>query len=140
HPGTVAKSNDFYFVLHFGSLGNPLEQDETGNDALATAEVLQPYAGNPKATYVEGDLINGATDVDYFSVAVPSGGTQVYASCSAKQNGSGLVGLTTTLLSASGATLAQATEQGGNYATTSAAAVPGGATKTILKVSASSQD
>jgi hypothetical protein len=106
----TAGSNEFYYVVHEAMRSNPLESDESGgpkNDTVATAEALSATsASNPNAYYIEGDL-STATDVDYFSAAVPTGLTKntVNLSCGSQREGSGLRGLRGTVFRSDGTTL-----------------------------------
>lgn len=144
-PKGPTLENDFYFVRHYPSSGNPLEM-ETGtgtNDTPATAEALAPFPGEKNAVsfYVEGDLAMGAQDVDHF-LAVASGQATVVATCAAQRAGSGLRGFTVSLLAADGSLLPNSIKV--TEKETVNARVPpvplGGATQVILKLEADSQD
>ncbi|MBI5607323.1 MAG: PPC domain-containing protein [Deltaproteobacteria bacterium] len=135
---------DFYVITHGVGGSNPLEKAESANDTAAGAEVLTASKTSQglDAYYFAGDLINGAKDVDYFSVKVPTGAKNLSVYCAALTYGSGLVGFTAEVK-----TDADATIQGGTAvedATKGLAlktlAVPTGATKLLVKVSAKSQD
>jgi hypothetical protein len=139
-PMTAAGANDFYVALHGARSSNPLEQKEAENDAVATPEALAPAADG--SFYIEGDLGKGAADVDHFSfdVAGQSGKT-VAVACVSGRAGSGLGSFEVDLLDATThkpLTIAKETAQ--SDATTSMIAVPAGASKMILKLSAATQD
>lgn len=104
-PKGKTGENDFYFVKHYPSWGNTLELEKgTGaNDTLDTAEALTVTNGS---AYFEGDIAMNAQDVDHFIATAPDGMTQVWAACKAWGYGSGLRGLTLTLLAGDGSSLA----------------------------------
>jgi hypothetical protein len=139
HPPGPAGANDFYFLLHSLGWGNPLEKDDAGNDAPATAEVLTESTTFPDSYYIEGDLDLSKQpnpDVDHFKAAVQ--GKQVNFACGALRNGSGLVKLKVELLH--GMTLITSkTEVVDADAVSTLEDVPSGATDLVLKVSAESQ-
>lgn len=108
--GATAGANDFYFVWNYGGTSNPLEQDEAGNNAAAGAEALAD-AMNPNFLaqyFIEGDLDTG--DVDHFSFTVPTGAKLLAVSCGAQRSGSGVRGLTWTVLNVNGATATEAVD------------------------------
>jgi hypothetical protein len=139
----VIGSNDFYvtFLNVDGS-----EQVETGgNDTMATAEALLPDAAPNGGTgyYVDGNLAQAGVQTDFFSAAVPPNlpaGSTVYADCAGWYFGSGLRGLTATMLDDGGMQLGTATESQGITAYVAPLAVPAGAQTIYLEVSAASQD
>jgi hypothetical protein len=108
--GTAAGNNEFYFIAQDpNGLANQLEADEAGgakNDTAATATALTASSSNPNAFYLEGDL-SSASDVDYYSVAIPAGLTDktVTVACGAQRSGSGLRGLKISLFKSDGTTL-----------------------------------
>jgi hypothetical protein len=103
HPGggNPVGPTAFYFLLHRGGDSNPLEAEVgTGtNDTLATSED-PPASGN--SYFTEGDLLPAgpldADDQDFFNVAVPAGAIGFSVSCGGQRSGSGLRGLTATVL------------------------------------------
>ncbi|MEP7124393.1 MAG: hypothetical protein ABJE95_25925, partial [Byssovorax sp.] len=90
----------------------------------------------------EGDLGNAGADVDHFSFDVSAqAGKMVYAFCVSGRAGSGLQSFEVDLVDPAGKTnLAVIKETAQTDAATPLAAVPVGAKKLILKLSASGQD
>lgn len=106
--GATAGANDFYMVWTYDGRGNPLEQNETGNNAAAGAEALTD-AMNPAFLaqyFVEGKLDTG--DIDHFKFVVPTGAKSLAVSCGAQRSGSGVRGLTWTVVGVNGATATEA--------------------------------
>ena len=138
-------SNDFYFINHYGGGSNPIELDDTGNNLASTAEILSDTGdANFLATYfVDGNLAPATTDVDFYSLAVPSGAATVSVACGAQRSGSGLRGMKFEIVNAGGTSLAPKAE-GVDVADDDAfidkAAVPAGANTLLLKVSGATQD
>jgi hypothetical protein len=130
---------DFYFDLMGMGGGNPVETQETENDDLATAELLTASATAYGTSYfIEGDL--GTGDVDHFSAAVPvTNADEVSVACGAERSGSGLRGLTATLLDGTGAQIATATEAADKDLLISSVAVPAGKSFLVLKLDATTQ-
>jgi hypothetical protein len=133
----VAGANDFYFIRHYPTRGNPLEM-ELGmgeNDTPGKAETLAIEEGHG---YIEGDLAMNAQDVDHFLATVPDGMKFVRASCKAWGSGSGLNKLTVTLLTSTNTVLASALEE-----ETEPARIPdtglNGAPEVVMKIQAGSQ-
>ncbi len=137
-------SADFYVVSHFVGGSNPLEKAESANNTAAGAEALasQPNSQGLPSYYVSGDLINGAQDVDYFSVTVPAGAVKGSVYCAAQKSGSGLVGLTAEVKTATDGAIAggSATEDPAKGLALKGLAIPSGTSKLLLKVSATGQD
>jgi hypothetical protein len=133
--------NDFYFLRHYPGWGNPLEVEKgmaATNDTPVTAE---PITITASGGFIEGDLAT-PQDVDHFLVTVPSGMTQVSVVCGAQHDGSGLRGLTLSLLATDGSAFAggaTAVEPANAYAHVSNLPL-GGASQLVLKVGAASQD
>ncbi len=105
--GSAAK--DFYFIDHY--LPAPLydhaeaekpDHSGTTNDTFATAETLT--AINTTLFTVDGDITNPATDIDWFSMKVPTGVTQYAYQCDAARSGSGLGGFAISLFKSDGTT------------------------------------
>lgn len=102
----VTGSTPFQFVIHTVGGGNPLETADLANDAFATAEVLPIYPGTG-SYFIEGDLLG--TDQDHFRIGVA--GAAFSYTCVAERAGSGVRGLTVTVMQGSnGAILDTATE------------------------------
>lgn len=141
HAGTAAGTNDFYILLESLGYSNPLETDESGNDQVATAEVLFSDSTG-SSYYVEGDLINGAADVDHFRVSVPSGATQFSYACTAQRAGSGLRGFKGQMLRGDGSPITGTivNETALKDAYTNYYNIPAGETELVFKVAATSQD
>lgn len=132
-------NNDFYFGLYGMGSGNPLETQEAANNTLATAEMLTPSA--PGSYFIEGDLDAG--DVDHFLAGVPGTEAEVVSvACGGERSGSGLRGLTATLLDASGTAVPSGTgiESATQELLIDSVSVPAGATSLVLKLEATSQD
>jgi hypothetical protein len=128
--GGSVGANDFYLLETAISRGNPLEAEP--NDTLEAAQALPATAG---ASFVEGDLPAG--DVDLFSVSVPPNQRKISVVCAAQAQGSGVRSLVAALQTVSGEALgAPATETAEEPAFISAAEVPPGANRLVVKVSA----
>jgi hypothetical protein len=140
HPLAPFYSNDFYFDLHGAVSSRALEQKEIENDTMATAEALT--AADDGSYYIEGDLGNAGLDVDHFSFDVTAqAGKMVTAYCVSGRAGSGLQSFEVDLLDAtSKSKLAVIIETAQSDATTDTVPVPAGATKLVLRLSASGQD
>jgi hypothetical protein len=140
HPLLPLYSNDFYFALHGAGSSRAVEQKEIENDALATAEALVP--ADDGSYYIEGDLENAGADVDHFSFDVSGqAGKMVAAYCVSGRAGSGLQSFEVDLVDATTKlNLAIIKETAQTDATTPSVAVPVGATKLILRLSAAGQD
>ncbi|MEC9070917.1 MAG: hypothetical protein VX938_01000, partial [Myxococcota bacterium] len=118
-----------------------------GNDTWEGAEALVVAEEDNGITYhfVEGDLINDATDVDHFSIDVPSTipeGATVVVACNGWQLGSGLRGLQIQLYTDDGDPLSGSkveTAAAGAELDQFPASAYEGMSKAILKVSATSQ-
>jgi hypothetical protein len=146
HPATAAGSNDFYFQLRTFGDSNPLEAETTSqNNQPAGAEALMAvaYADGSTSYFIEGDLLPAGTDVDHFSVAVPpSMAGVINVACAAQRSGSGLRGLTATVLDSLGTPVggpASASEAAASDLLVSTLPVPIGATSRIIKLEAASQ-
>lgn len=141
HPPTAAGSNDFYILLHGSSTSNPVEANEAGNDDVLTPEVpLDVPDGNTHHYYVDGDLINGATDVDHWTVPVGTA-TQIAVSCSAQRGGSGLRGFQIDVfdpVTKDAVAYVKETAKGDAY--TGFQTISAGTKDLIVKMSAASQD
>jgi len=140
---TPSGTNDFYFDLSGFGAGNPVEKETTNeNDTLATAEKLTMATGQTGSYFVEGDL-KTTTDVDYFSVAVPSTAWEtVSVACAAERSGSGLRNFTVNLQKADGSAVTGGTivESPTQSAVLSQLATPSGQANLIVKLSATSMD
>lgn len=145
HPATAAGTNDFYVALHGGGVSNPVEVDDTANDTPAGAESPQD---EPDADghhyYVDGDIGNGAADVDYWKVPVGAA-TQIAVACSAQRGGSGLRGFKAIVADpgdgmSAPTPLYQAVESATSDAGTAYLDIPAGVTNLLVKMSAASQD
>ena len=142
-PGATIGTNPFYFFMNFPDLGsNPVELELTApnppNDTVATAEALTQVDNNDGSFsyFTEGD-ITLPTDIDFFSVAVPTGPTQFSVTCGAWTSGSGLRGLTLSVVDDAGALVdpnATAVESEQDTAQALGIAIPAGATSMNLKV------
>jgi hypothetical protein len=135
-------ANDFYFDLSGVGSGNPVEKNDSANNSATTAEVLTQSSGTPGSYFIEGDLIPAESDVDHFSVAVPTANADVVSvACGAERSGSGLRGFKMELLNSDGTPIAGASmsETPDKDALIDKISTPAGATKLILKVSATTQ-
>lgn len=140
HAPTPPGANDFYFVLEGLGYGNTFETDESGNDQVATAEVI--FSDDGASYYVEGDLVNAAADVDHFRMAVPSGATQFAYACTAQRSGSGLRGFKGQMLKADGTPITGTivNETATKDAYSNYYNIPAGETELVFKAAATSQD
>jgi hypothetical protein len=140
HPKAPLGGNDFYVALHGANSSRTLEQKEIENDVPATPEAL--VAEEDGSFYVEGDIVNGATDVDHFSFDIPKGaGMKVAVACAAVRAGSGLLDFEISLLDATTLVpLAVVTETPQTDAVTMATPVPAGAATMLLRLRAAGQD
>ena len=140
HPLAPFYSNDFYFDLHGAVSSRALEQKEIENDTMATAEALTATADG--SYYIEGDLGNAGLDVDHFSFDVTAqAGKMVTAYCVSGRAGSGLQSFEVDLIDPTAKeNLAIIKETAQSDATTDTVPVPAGATKLVLRLSASGQD
>jgi hypothetical protein len=145
-PAGAAGANDFYFVLNGQGSSNPVETSEAANDVITTPEVPAdaPDMNGGHHYYIDGDLINGAMDVDHWQVPVGTS-AQIAVSCAAQRGGSGVRGFTIDVLDAGndgGAPTKVGTIM--ESATTDAylpyMAVPAAASHLVVKLSATSQD
>ncbi len=96
HGTSAIGSAPFLFVQHTVGGGNPVEAADIANNTFATAEVLPVFPGT-FSYFVEGDLTAG--DQDHYRIAVEPGLLSVV--CVAERGGSGVRGLTATVLRAS---------------------------------------
>ena len=84
---------EFYFFNFYAGEGNPVETKESANDVATGAETAKSgqTVGGGQAGFIEGDIINGAKDVDWWVWNVPagSGGGQLFAVCGSQSVGSG---------------------------------------------------
>jgi hypothetical protein len=99
-------ANPFYFVLHNGGGSNPVEKEKLPleNDTTAMAEVLTAAMGT-QSFFVEGDVTIAGTDVDFFSMTVPTGMTKANMICGAQRSGSGLRSFKMSLIGKDGTTV-----------------------------------
>jgi hypothetical protein len=108
--GTVG-ADDFYVSKVGRGTENPLEAAETTNGVVTTPEVItltDTAATGTRRGFILATI--GTGDTDYYAVDVLAG-EQVAGVCGAETSGSGVRGLTLTLLDSTGATtLATATE------------------------------
>jgi hypothetical protein len=142
HPGTPAGANDFYVALQGEGSSNPLEKDEAGNDSPATAEVPTdaPDSAGAHHYFIDGDLINGAADVDHWKVPVDAT-KQVAVSCGAQRAGSGVRGFRIDVLDAATMNaVTTVTESATSDGWTGYVNIPVGVTDLVVKLSAASQD
>ena len=142
HKGDKKGANDFYILVNSFGPGNPVEQKEADNNALAGAEELpnQQKTGLPKY-FVEGNL--GTGDVDHFALSVaglPKTASKISVSCAAQMDGSGLRGLTADLLDAKGVSFGFAAETAKTALLVKQVDIPAGADKVILKLSFDKQE
>ncbi len=89
----AATSAEFYFFDAYAGGSNPLEANDAGNDAAATAEALAFKADTAdQRAYFEGDLTKNGADVDWWTGTIPSGvgAGKMYVFCGAQSSGSGL--------------------------------------------------
>lgn len=149
HPASAAGANDFYFVLNGQGASNPVETNEAANDKLTTPEMPTdaPDMNGGHHYYVDGDLINNAMDVDHWQVSAGTA-TQIAVSCAAQRGGSGVRGFTIDVIDPATAMndagpinkVGTVTESATMDAFLPYTAIPGGATKLVVKLSATSQD
>lgn len=142
HAGGKAGANDFYFVNHRVSGGNPVEAKDSENNTWAGAEALEATDNTTGGTsyFVEGNLTEAKTDKDHFSFAVPMGATHASVICSAQRSGSGLRDLVVTLFGEDGSsTSGLALETATDDALIKDFVIPKGAKKLIMQVKAGSQ-
>jgi hypothetical protein len=99
---------DFYFVYQTLTSGNPLEVQEMANDMLATPEVLTLSAGTVGSYFVEGDIPVG--DIDHFQINT-LGLPTLSVACSSQRAGSGVRGLTATILKPDGTAIAMGSQK-----------------------------
>lgn len=135
--GAVAGKNDFYFYNHYVASANPVEVGP--NDDMAMPEKLTKAANvtDGASYFVDGDIDKGG-DVDYYSIDVPTGATQLSVACESERGGSALRGFKVTPLGANDMPLAAgkgnllegATKQLFSYEI----AIPSGATSLKMKV------
>ena len=136
--------HDFYFLGLTTGYSNPVEKT-AANDTAATAEVLTERGGVSGAAsyYVDGDITPAPTDVDYFALGVPAGLTRntVTVACKAQRRGSGLRDARFELRTDADAAITggSATETATADPALNSVAIPAGATKLLLRVSAGSQ-
>jgi len=116
---TAAGANDFYDVRARRGFPEVLELETApgGNDSIALAE------SSGEIIVLEGEVLSASvvsylsgSDVDYVGFDVP-GSLFVEAQCVARGSGSGLVGMTYELRSATDEVLASAVEPGGGLLT-----------------------
>ncbi len=145
HPGGTAGANDFYFMNHRPSSDNPLEAADKTNDDIKTAEAMQTGQGTVETNtyfFITGDIAP-ASDVDHFSLAIPTGeetGT-INVACSAQRAGSGLRGFEMALMKEDGAQLSGgATIESEAIGAVLTGVEIGGASKLILRLKADKQD
>ncbi len=142
--GSKTGTADFYVINHSVSGGNPLEKAEAANDVATGAEVMtaQQNGAGQDTYYFAGDLINSAKDVDYFSLKVPTGTKTLTVYCAALTYGSGLIGFTAEVKTDADAAITggSLTEDATKGLALKALAIPAGATKVLIKLSAKSQD
>jgi hypothetical protein len=140
-PGK-AGANDFYFINQLVSGSYPIELNDVANNKYEGAEELAP-TDNPNggtSFFVEGNLTPAKTDMDHYSVAIPTGATNLAVFCSAQRSGSGLRDLTVTVLNDDGsATTGLALETPDNGATIQQLAIPADTKKLIIQLKAGSQ-
>ena len=141
---TSTGANDFYIIRHTFGGSNPVEKDDAANDKPAGAEVMtsQKTATGTTAFYFEGDLIKSGKDVDHYSWEVPAGEFDFFVVCGAQDEGSGLRGLTATVLGPDGTALTggKATEIPGKSLVLEKWVPPTGNKTMIVAISADHQD
>jgi hypothetical protein len=146
--GSSTPATDFYFISHF--IGNFYYGDaekSLDNDTAAAAEVLKTPAGARAGTFfVDGDISAAGTDVDYYTISVPTEAKAASLFCSAQRKGSGLRGATFSLLKKDDTplgpnnVLTEAADKDLYLGDTKAVPIPAGTTEILLKVEAASQD
>lgn len=127
---------DFYSLTHSWGGGNPIELMDLANDTTVGSETLTAAksAAGLAQYFVEGDLINQAKDVDIFNFA-PAGKT-MSVTCGALYSGSGLRDLTVEVLGEDGKVIASGIETEKKLANVDKFAVPQGAFKLYIRVTA----
>ncbi len=89
----AATANEFYFFSAFAGGSNPVEANDSGNDAAGGAESITMAASNGNQQgFLEGDLLKSGADVDWWVATVPAGvgGGALGVYCGAQSLGSGL--------------------------------------------------
>jgi hypothetical protein len=107
HTG-IEPTQSFFFIEHFagpfdygapeaeGPAGAGVNDDPANPADASKAQVLTTPTGVKGAFFVDGD-ISSPTDVDWYTMTVPTGATVAYFSCEAARSGSGLQGFTAQL-------------------------------------------
>lgn len=144
-PAGALGGNDFYVINHYGGGSNPVELANATNGVAATAEALDDSGGADfLATYfVDGNLTPAATDVDFYSVAVPAGAATISVACGAQRSGSGLRGMKFEVVKADGSSLspkAEGIDAADEDVFIDKAAVPSGASTLLIKIHGATQD
>jgi hypothetical protein len=140
HPPTPAGSNDFYILRYAVGGGNAVESAGTANDTPDGADLLidpSDLADGVTAYYLAGDIAP-IGDLDHFRFPLAPGTTQVEVDCGGLNWGSGVLGLTTTIMQLDGTPLDTDQETVGDIAV-AFAQVPVGPTELIALVSATGQ-
>lgn len=145
--GKAQSNGSFYFIQH--AVGTwwygPVEAEaETpaSNDTAEDAEALSTPTGATEGTFfVDGNLTDGAADVDWFTVEAPAGTANAGIFCDVQRAGSGLRGFTAELYANDGGepgskVLAKTDAANKDFAV-SGAATPG---NYFVKLSAASVD
>jgi hypothetical protein len=92
----------YYFIDHevgpyyYGQAEKEGPAGMAMNDTVATAETLTVPPMQKGLYAIDGNL-SSATDVDWYTMAVPAGSANVSMDCRAARDGSGLLGFTATL-------------------------------------------
>jgi hypothetical protein len=146
----AAGARDFYFIVRSDDLVRadgiylgPKETADATNGDISTPEVLTPQTKTTGVWYgVAGEIGGAGTDVDYYSVAVPTTVAGVNVLCEAQRLGSGLRGFKYTLMQPDGTTLTHgsASETPTTDLSLTGITIPTGISTLILKVEAASQD
>jgi Bacterial pre-peptidase C-terminal domain len=143
---TATPTKDYYFLQHYaGSYWLEVaEASPDANDDLMKPEALKLLNTNdPGHYFVDGDL-SSDTDVDYFSMDIPSTAKLIAMECAAQRLGSGLRKPKWTLLKTDGSKISadsELTESAtvdGNIGYTTDIKLPTGTTKVLLKVESTS--
>ncbi len=150
HPGFNSGDNDFYFIRHFVGSTYGLENDDKANNVHSGAEVLKSEKVDLKTGYsiehsVTGDIGDGGKDADWYALSVPKENAEALtltAACSSARAGSGVKGLQLLVHNADGTPNYDGFAEEGTYKSAyfQNMALPKGANKILLKVSADGQN
>ena len=139
---TPTGDRDFYLLAVAPDRSLPIE-GATHNDDLASAEFPKEVFSDDVDTYwqVAGNIAPTPGDVDYFAFAVTAPKRKISVVCWAASLGSGVEGLTATLLKEDGTPIAggAASDSQDSPALIGGILLPTTATQFVLKVSATAQ-